>query len=80
MIHKEKKYDLAINKAAWIFSKRVPDQQQSIIEEKSLQEVCKTLQECLQHINSMSTSRIIYEVITKKLLAFKNVHKYTSYY
>lgn len=28
----------------------------------------------------MSTSRLIYEVPTKKPSDFKNVHKYTSYY
>ncbi len=80
MIHDEKKYDLARSKAAGIISKLVADQHQPIIEGKSSQEAWNILQERFQHINPMSTSRIIYEATTKKLFYFKNVHEYTSHY
>ena len=80
MMHDEKKYDLAMNTAAGMISKLVADQHQPIIEGKSLQEAWNILQERFQHINPISTSRIIYEATTKKLSDFKNVHEYTSYY
>ncbi len=80
MMHDKKKYDLAISKAAGIISKLVSNQHQSIIEGKSPQEACNTLQERFQHVNPTSTSRIIYEATNKKLSNFKNVHKYTSHY
>ena len=80
LMHDEEKYDLAMSKAAGILSKIVSDQHQPIIEGKSPQEAWNTLQERFQHINPMSTSRIIYEATTKKLSDFKNVHEYTSHY
>lgn len=80
MMHDEEKYDLAMSKAAGIISKLVSDQHQPTIEGKSPQEAWNTLQERFQHINPMSTSRIIYEATTKKPSDFKNVHKYTSHH
>lgn len=80
LMHDEEKYDLAMSKASGILSKIVSDQHQPIIEGKSPQEAWNTLQERFQHINPMSTSRIIYEATTKKLSDFKNVHEYTSHY
>ena len=44
------------------------------------EEAWNILQERFQHINPMSTSRIIYEATTKKLFDFKNVHECTSHY
>ena len=79
-MHNKEKYNLAMSKAAGILSKIVFDQHQLIIEGKSPQEVWNTLQEQFQHINPMSTSRIIYKVTIKKLSDFKNVHEYTSHY
>ena len=80
LMHDKEKYDLAMSKAAKILSKIVSDQHQPIIEGKSPQEAWNTLQERFQHINPMSTSRIMYEATTKKLSDFKNVHEYTSHY
>ncbi len=80
MMHDEEKYDLAISKAAGIISKPVADQHQPIIKGKSPKEAWNILQERFQHINPMSTSRIIYEATTEKLSDFKNVHEYTSHY
>ena len=79
-MYNEEKYDLAMSKAAGILSKIVLDQHQPIIKGKSLQEVWNTLQKCFQHINPMSTSRLIYEATTKRLSDFKNIHKYISHY
>lgn len=69
-----------MSKAASIISKLVLDQYQPIIEDKTPQETWITLQKRFQHINSISTSWIIYNVTTKKFSVFKKVHKYTSYY
>ena len=80
MMHDEEKYDLAMSKAAGIISKLVADQHQPIIERKSPQEALNIFQERFQHINPMSTSRILYKATTKKLSDFKNVHEYTSRY
>ncbi len=80
MLHGEEKHDKTISKAAGIISKLVSDQHQPIFEGKTPQEAWIALQERFQHINSMSTSRIIYDITTKKLSDFKNVHKYTSHY
>lgn len=80
LVHDEEKYDLAVSKAAGILSKLVADQHQPIIEGKPPEEAWTTRQERFQHINPMSTSRVIYEATTKKLFHFKDVHQYTSNY
>ncbi len=80
MLHEEKKYDKAMSKAAGIISKLVSDQHQPIIKGKTPQEAWIALQERFQHINPMSTSRIIYDATTKKFSNFKKMHKYTSHY
>ncbi len=80
MMHYKEKYDLAMSKADGIISKLVANQHQPIIEGRSLQEAWNILQERFQHINPMSTSRIIYEATTKKLSDFKNIHEHTSHY
>ncbi len=69
-----------MSKAAGIISKLVADQHQPIIKGRSPLEAWNILQERFQHINPMSTSRIIYEASTKNLSDFKNVHEYTSHY
>ncbi len=80
MIRDEEKYDLVMSKATGILSKIVSDQHQPIIEGKTPEEVWSTLQQRFQHINPMSTSRLIYDATTKKLADFKDVHEYTSSY
>lgn len=80
LMHDKEKYDLAMSKSAGIFSKLVSDQHQPIIEGKTPEEAWNNLQGRFQHINPMSTSRLIYNAITKKLADFKDVHKYTSSY
>ena len=80
MMNNKEKYDLAMRKTAGIISKLVADQHQPIIKRKSPQKAGNILQKRFQHINPMSTSRIIYEATTKKLSDFKNVHEYTSHY
>ena len=69
-----------MSKSAGILSKLVSDQHQPIMEGKTPDEAWKALQERFQHINPMSTSRLIYEATTKKLSDFKDVHEYTSSY
>lgn len=80
MLHGEKKHDKTMSKAAGIIFKLVSDQHQPIIERKTLKEAWIALQNRFQYINLMSTSQIIYDATTKKLLDFKNMHKYTSHY
>ncbi len=80
MLHVEEKYDKVMSKAVGIISKLVSDLHQLIIEGKTPQEAWAVLQERFQHINPMSTSRLIYEANTKKLFDFQNVYKYTSHY
>ena len=80
MLHSKEKHDKAISKAAGIISKLVANQYQPIIKGKTPQEAWAALQKQFQHINLMSTSRLIHEAITKKFSDFKNVHKYTSHY
>ena len=76
----KKKYNKAINKIVGIIFKLVLDQYQLIIKGKTPQEAWIDLQKRFEHINPMSTSQIIYNAIIKKLLDFKNIHKYISHY
>lgn len=69
-----------MSKLVGILSKLVVNQHQLIIKGKTLKEAWKTLQERFQYINLINTSCFIYKVTTKKLLDFKDVHKYTSSY
>lgn len=80
MLRREERHDKAMSKAAGIISKLVSNQHQPIIEGNTPEETWTTLQKRFQHINPMSTSRIIHDNTTKKLSDFKNVHKYTSHY
>ena len=80
LMHDEEKYDLAMSKSAGILSKLISDQHQPIIEGKTPEEAWNALQERFQHINPMSTSRLIYDATIKKLSDFKDVHEYTSSY
>ena len=80
MLHNEEKHDKGMSKAAGIISRLVADQHQPIIEGKTPQEAWAALEERFQHINPMSTSRLIHDATTKKLSDFKNVHEYTSHY
>ncbi len=79
-MHDEEKYDLAMSKSVGILSKLVADQHQPIIKGKTPEEAWNALQERFQHINLMSTSRLIHEATTKKLSDFKDVHSFTSSY
>ncbi len=80
LIHDEENYDLAMSKSISILSKLVADQHQLIIEGKTPEEAWNALQERFQHINPMSTSRLIHKATTKKLLDLKDVHDFTSSY
>lgn len=79
-MHEEEKYTLAMGKAGGILSKLISDALQPIVKGKTPQEGWNALQERFQHIDVMSTSRIISEAISKKLSEFKDVQKYTSSY
>lgn len=80
LMHEEEKYTLAMGKAGGILSKLISDALQPIVKGKTPQEGWNALQERFQHIDVMSTSRIISEAISKKLSEFKDVQKYTSSY
>lgn len=69
-----------MSKSADILFKLVANQYQPLIKGKTLKEAQKVLQERFQHINPMSISRLIHKVITKKILEFKDIHKYTNSY
>ena len=69
-----------MSKSVGILSKLVADQYQPIIEGRTLEETWNALQERFQHINPMSTSRLIHKATTKKLLDFKDIHKFTNSY
>ncbi len=80
LIQDEEKHNLGLAKAVGILSKLVSDALQPMIENKTPQEAWNALQERFQHIDVMSTSRIIYEATSHKLSDFKNVTEYTSSY
>lgn len=67
-----------MKKAGGILSKLILNALQPIVKEKILQKEWNTLQERFQHINVMSTLRIIYKATSKKLSEFKNVQEYIS--
>lgn len=69
-----------MSKAVGILSKLISDQHQPIFEGKTLEDVWSIFQQKFQYINSISMSRLIYKITTKKLANFKNVHEYTSSY
>lgn len=79
-MHEEEKYDFAISKSIDILSKLVVNQHKPIIEGKTPEEAWNALYKRFQYINLMSTFRLIYKAITKKLSDFKDVHKFTSSY
>ena len=80
LVQEEEKHHLAVSKAGGILSKLISDALQPIIEDKTPQDAWNALQERFQHVDVMSTSRIIYEATSRKLSEFKNVTEYTSSY
>lgn len=80
LVQDKEKHNLGLAKAVGIFSKLVSDALQQMIENKTPQEAWNALQERFQHVDIMSTSRIIYEATSCKLSDFKSVTKYTSSY
>lgn len=80
LVQDEEKHNLGLAKAIGILSKLVSDALQSMIENKTPQEAWNALQERFQHVDVMSTSRIIYEATSCKLSDFKSVTEYTISY
>lgn len=80
LVQEEEKHNLAVAKAGGILSKLISDALQPIIEDKTPQDAWTALQERFQHVDVMSTSRIMYEATLRKLLEFKSVAEYTSSY
>lgn len=69
-----------MSKSVGILSILVANKHQPIIKGKTPEKAQKVLQERFQYINPMSISCLIYKATTKKLLDFKDVHKYTNSY
>lgn len=80
LVQDEEKHNFGLAKADNILSKLVSDALQPMIKNKTPQEAWNALQERFQHVDVMSTSRIIYEATTCKLSDFKNVIDYTGSY
>ncbi len=80
LMHNKEKYDLAMSKSANILSKLVANQPQLIMKNKISEKAWNALQERFWHINLINTSYLIYEATTKKLLDFKDIHKFTNSY
>lgn len=80
LMHKEERYNVGIGKAGGILSKLVADAFQPIIENQTPHEAWEILKERFQHIDVLSTSRIMFEVTSKTIADFKDVTEYTSSY
>lgn len=61
LVQEEDKHHLAVAKTRGILSKIISDSLQPIIEDKTPQEAWNALQDRFQHVDGMSTSKIIYE-------------------